>query len=62
MGLAWVGPAIIQYGTPAQKQRFIPDILDGKYQWCTGYSEPAFGQRSRVAPSASACAKVTSTS
>jgi len=43
MGLAWVGPAIIQYGTPEQKQRFIPDILDSKYQWCTGYSEPDSG-------------------
>jgi alkylation response protein AidB-like acyl-CoA dehydrogenase len=43
MGLAWVGPSIVQYGTEAQKQRFIPDILDGKYQWCTGYSEPAVG-------------------
>jgi alkylation response protein AidB-like acyl-CoA dehydrogenase len=43
MGLAWVGPAIVQYGTEAQKQRFIPDILDGKYQWCTGYSEPGSG-------------------
>lgn len=43
MGLAWVGPAIIQYGTEAQKQRFIPDILDGNYQWCTGYSEPGSG-------------------
>jgi alkylation response protein AidB-like acyl-CoA dehydrogenase len=43
MGLAWVGPAIIQYGTEAQKQRFIPDILDGAYQWCTGYSEPSTG-------------------
>lgn len=43
MGLAWVGPALIQYGTEAQKQRFIPDILDGKYQWCTGYSEPDSG-------------------
>jgi alkylation response protein AidB-like acyl-CoA dehydrogenase len=43
MGLAWVGPAIIQYGTEAQKQRFIPDILDGAYQWCTGYSEPGTG-------------------
>jgi alkylation response protein AidB-like acyl-CoA dehydrogenase len=43
MGLAWVGPAIIQYGTEAQKQRFIPDILDGNYQWCTGYSEPDSG-------------------
>src|SRR6476620_5680215 len=38
MGLAWVGPALIEHGTEAQKQRFIPDILDSKYQWCTGYS------------------------
>ena len=30
MGLAWVGPGIIQYGTEAQKKRFIPDILDSK--------------------------------
>jgi alkylation response protein AidB-like acyl-CoA dehydrogenase len=43
MGLAWVGPAIVQYGTPEQKRRFIPDILDSKLQWCTGYSEPGAG-------------------
>jgi alkylation response protein AidB-like acyl-CoA dehydrogenase len=43
MGLAWVGPALIQYGTDEQKRRFIPDILDGKYHWCTGYSEPDSG-------------------
>jgi len=43
MGLAWVGPSIIEYGTEEQKQKFIPDILDGKYQWCTGYSEPGSG-------------------
>jgi alkylation response protein AidB-like acyl-CoA dehydrogenase len=43
MGLAWVGPAIIEYGTAEQKERFIPDILDGTYQWCTGYSEPDVG-------------------
>ena len=43
MGLAWVGPSIIEYGTEQQKQRFIPDILDGTYQWCTGYSEPGSG-------------------
>jgi alkylation response protein AidB-like acyl-CoA dehydrogenase len=43
MGLAWVGPAIIQYGTDEQKHKYIPDILDGKYQWCTGYSEPESG-------------------
>ena len=43
MGLGWVGPAIIQYGTEEQKRRFIPDILDGAVQWCTGYSEPGSG-------------------
>ena len=43
MGLAWVGPGIIQWGTEEQKQRFIPDILDSKYHWCTGYSEPNVG-------------------
>ena len=43
MGLAWVGPGIMQYGTDAQKQRFIPDILDSRVNWCTGYSEPNHG-------------------
>ncbi|MDD9939028.1 MAG: acyl-CoA dehydrogenase family protein [Myxococcales bacterium] len=43
MGLAWVGPGLIEYGTAEQKQRFIPDILDSKVQWCTGYSEPDVG-------------------
>ena len=43
MGLAWVGPGIIQYGTDEQKQRFVPDILDSKVNWCTGYSEPNHG-------------------
>ncbi len=43
MGLAWVGPGIMQYGTDDQKERFIPDILDSKVLWCTGYSEPNYG-------------------
>jgi len=43
MGLAWVGPGIMQYGTEEQKQKFIPDILDSKVSWCTGYSEPDYG-------------------
>ncbi|MFW6093850.1 MAG: acyl-CoA dehydrogenase family protein [Pseudomonadota bacterium] len=43
MGLAWVGPGIMQYGTEDQKKRFIPDILDSKVVWCTGYSEPNYG-------------------
>jgi alkylation response protein AidB-like acyl-CoA dehydrogenase len=43
MGLAWVGPSIIQYGTEEQKQRFVPPILKGEEHWCTGYSEPGSG-------------------
>ncbi len=43
MGLQWVGPGIIKYGTEEQKKRFLPEILDSKYQWCTGYSEPGCG-------------------
>ncbi len=43
MGLAWVGPGIIKYGTEEQKKKFIPDILDSKVIWCTGYSEPNHG-------------------
>lgn len=43
MGLQWVGPGIIQYGTEEQKKKFLPEILDSQYQWCTGYSEPGTG-------------------
>ena len=43
MGLAWVGPGIIEYGTEEQKQKYIPGILDGSVTWCTGYSEPDSG-------------------
>ena len=43
MGLAWVGPALIKYGTPDQKSQHIPPILRGDIQWCTGYSEPGSG-------------------
>lgn len=43
MGVAWVGPAIMLYGTDAQKQRFIPRITSGEDVWCTLYSEPGAG-------------------
>ena len=43
MGLTWVGPAIIKHGTPEQKERFLPELLEGKSLWCTGYSEPDVG-------------------
>ena len=43
MGLQWVGPALIQHGTDAQKSRFLPDLLECRSIWCTGYSEPDSG-------------------
>jgi alkylation response protein AidB-like acyl-CoA dehydrogenase len=42
-GLAMVGPLIIQFGSDAQKQRFLPKILSGEEVWCQGYSEPNAG-------------------
>ncbi len=42
-GLHWVGPAIIQFGSDEQKAEYIPEILDSKSIWCTGYSEPDVG-------------------
>jgi alkylation response protein AidB-like acyl-CoA dehydrogenase len=42
-GLAMVGPAIMQFGSPEQKARFLPKILSGEEVWCQGYSEPGAG-------------------
>ena len=42
-GLAMVGPLIIQFGSDAQKKRFLPKILNGEEVWCQGYSEPNAG-------------------
>jgi alkylation response protein AidB-like acyl-CoA dehydrogenase len=42
-GLGHIGPVIIRFGTPDQKARFLPRILDGSDWWCQGYSEPGSG-------------------
>ncbi|MCA9602595.1 MAG: acyl-CoA dehydrogenase family protein, partial [Myxococcales bacterium] len=42
-GLVMVGPLLIEFGTDAQKKRFLPKILSGDDVWCQGYSEPNAG-------------------
>lgn len=43
MGLAMIGPTILEMGTEEQRQRHIPKIITGEAQWCQGYSEPGAG-------------------
>jgi alkylation response protein AidB-like acyl-CoA dehydrogenase len=43
MGVAWVGPSLMLYGTPEQKAEFLPKITNLEHVWCTLYSEPAAG-------------------
>lgn len=42
-GLAMLGPTIIMHGSEAQKQKYLPPILDGEVTWAQGYSEPGAG-------------------
>ncbi len=39
----WVVPALIQYGTPEQQDRFLPPTLRVDYLWCQLFSEPGAG-------------------
>jgi len=43
MGIAWVGPSLMLYGTEEQKKEFLPKITNLEHVWCTLYSEPAAG-------------------
>jgi alkylation response protein AidB-like acyl-CoA dehydrogenase len=43
VGMLHGGPTIIAEGTPAQKERHVPHILDGSQVWCQGFSEPGAG-------------------
>ncbi len=42
-GPTMVAPVIMKFGSPEQKKKFLPDILETNVLWCQGYSEPGSG-------------------
>ncbi len=43
MSLNYIGPSIMEYGTPEQKAEFLPKIARGEIVFCQGFSEPDAG-------------------
>ncbi len=42
-GIWMLGPALLKYGSEAQKLEHLPPIARGEIRWCQGYSEPNAG-------------------
>jgi acyl-CoA dehydrogenase len=42
-GIWMLGPALLKYGSEAQKREHLPKIARGEIRWCQGYSEPNAG-------------------
>ncbi len=42
-GPRMLAPVIMKFGTPEQKAKYLPDILNSRVWWCQGYSEPGAG-------------------
>ncbi len=43
IGEGLLGPALIKFGSEAQKKEFLPGIVAGTTYWAQGYSEPGAG-------------------
>ncbi|MFI0989516.1 acyl-CoA dehydrogenase family protein [Streptomyces exfoliatus] len=43
IGEQLLGPTLIAFGTPEQRERFLPPIAAAQELWCQGYSEPDAG-------------------
>lgn len=42
-GLRMLAPVLLHYGTPEQREYYLPHIFSGTHRWCQGYSEPGAG-------------------
>ena len=42
-GINYVGPVLYTFGSAAQRNRFLPPIVDSREWWAQGYSEPDAG-------------------
>ncbi|GAA3128866.1 acyl-CoA dehydrogenase [Planomonospora alba] len=40
---AWAVPSIVRYGTPEQRERFLPKTFTTELKWCQLFSEPGAG-------------------
>lgn len=43
MGIVYLGPVLIAFGTAEQRVRWLPRILESRELWAQGYSEPEAG-------------------
>ncbi|MGE0384107.1 MAG: acyl-CoA dehydrogenase family protein [Gammaproteobacteria bacterium] len=55
MNVNWLGPVLLRYASPEQKERFLPPIKSGSVVWCQLFSEPNAGSdlanmRTRAVP------------
>lgn len=42
-GIVMLGPVLMKFGSPQQKDYYLPRILSGEHLWAQGYSEPGAG-------------------
>jgi alkylation response protein AidB-like acyl-CoA dehydrogenase len=42
-GIFLLAPTLFEFGTPAQKERYLPKMASGEEVWCQGWSEPDAG-------------------